>query len=63
MDSERPVIAPAPTGDTRVDAAIRGLASLADTDLAGRPAVLEEIHGRLRDILGELDDPGGARRP
>ena len=41
MDSERVRPALVPTGDSRVDAAIGGLASLEDTDLAERPAVLE----------------------
>ncbi|MGH3278407.1 MAG: hypothetical protein ACRDNW_04630 [Trebonia sp.] len=62
MDSERLAVSPVPTGDPRVDAVIRGLASLAVTDLAGQPAVLEEIHERLREILGELGDPGGPRQ-
>ena len=58
MDSERVRPAPAPTGDFRVDAAIGGLSSLEDMDLAERPAVLEGVHDRLREILGELGDPG-----
>jgi len=58
MDPERPLLSPVPTGDPRVDAAIEGLSALADTDLAGRPAVLEEVHDRLREILGELGDAG-----
>jgi hypothetical protein len=58
MDSERVRPAPAPTGDVRVDAAIGGLSSLEDMDLAERPAVIEEVHDRLREILGELGDPG-----
>jgi hypothetical protein len=58
MDSERVRPALAPTGDPRVDAAVQGLASLEDVDLARRPAVLEEVHDRLREILGELGDPG-----
>ena len=58
MDSERIRPALAPTGDSRVDAAIGGLASLDDVDLADRPAVLEQVHDRLREILGELGDPG-----
>ena len=58
MDSERLRPALTPTGDSRVDAAIGGLASLEDTDLAERPAVLEGVHDRLREILGELGDPG-----
>ena len=57
-DSERVRPAPVPTGDPRVDAAISGLAALEDMDLAERPAVLEEIHDKLREILGELGDPG-----
>jgi len=58
MDSERVRPAPDPTGDPRVDAAIAGLAALEDVDLAERPAILEEVHDRLREILGELGDPG-----
>ena len=58
MDSERVQPALAPTGDPRVDAAIQGLAALEDVDLAERPAILEEVHDRLREILGELGDPG-----
>jgi hypothetical protein len=58
MDSERVRPAPAPTGDSRVDAAIGGLASLDDVDLADRPAALEQVYDRLREILGELGDPG-----
>jgi hypothetical protein len=46
-----------PTGDPRVDAAIEELASIQDLDLADRPAVLEHVHDRLREILGELGDP------
>jgi len=68
MDSERVRPALVPTGDPRVDAAIQGLAALEDVDLAERPAVLEEVHDRLREILGELGDPGrpgpaGGTRP
>jgi hypothetical protein len=48
-------VADAPlTGDARVDAAIEGLSRLAGTPPAEHVAVLEEAHGRLRDILGEL---------
>jgi hypothetical protein len=52
---ERPALAP--TGDPRVDAVIEELASIQDLDLADRPAVLEDVHDRLREILGELGDP------
>src|SRR6185437_2931253 len=58
MDSERLLLTSVPTGDPRVDAAIAGLSALADTDLADRPAILEEVHDRLREILGELGDAG-----
>jgi hypothetical protein len=58
MDAERVRSALVPTGDPRVDAAINGLASIEDVDLAGRPAILEAVHDRLREILGELGDPG-----
>jgi hypothetical protein len=53
-DAER-VLADAPlTGDARVDAAIEGLSRLAGAPPKEHVAVLEEAHGRLRDILGEL---------
>jgi len=58
MEPQRARPAPAPTGDPRVDAAIEELASVEDMDLADRPAVLEQVHDRLREILGELGDPG-----
>ena len=71
MDAEptRPTLAP--TGDARVDEAIEGLSDLDQIDLDERPAVLEEVHDRLREILGELGDagrpgapaPGGPARP
>ena len=60
MDEERTRPALAPTGDARVDQAIEGLSDLDQIDLDERPAVLEEVHDRLREILGEL---GEASRP
>src|ERR1700678_950088 len=49
------VLADAPlTGDARVDAAIEGLSRLTGAPPKEHVAVLEEAHGRLRDILGEL---------
>ena len=71
MDQERTRPALAPTGDRRVDQAIEGLSGLDQTDLDERPAVLEQVHDRLREILGELGDagrpaqgaPGGPARP
>ena len=58
MDAEptRPTLAP--TGDARVDQAFEGLSDLEQIDLDERPAVLEEVHDRLREILGELGDAG-----
>jgi hypothetical protein len=60
MDSERAREIPEPTGDARVDAVIQGLASLGELDLAERPAVLETVHSRLRELLGEISpgEPG-----
>ena len=58
MDEERTRPALAPTGDARVDQAIEGLADLNEIDLDDRPAVLEEVHDRLREILGELGEAG-----
>lgn len=58
MDWQRVRAALASTGDPQVDAAIQALASLEGADLAERPAVLEGVHDRLREILGELGAPG-----
>ena len=56
LDTERSVADPAPTGDARVDDAIAGLSRLEGRSADEHVAVLEEVHGRLRDILGELDE-------
>ncbi len=45
-----------PTGDDRVDAAVAGLRRLPGTPADEHVAVLEEVHGQLRDILGELNE-------
>lgn len=45
-----------PTGDDRVDAALAGLSRLAGAPEDEHVAVLEEVHGRLRDILGEANE-------
>jgi len=47
-----------PTGDDRVDAAVAGLRRLPGLPAAEHVTVLEEVHGRLRDILGELSEDG-----
>jgi hypothetical protein len=45
-----------PTGDDRVDTAVAGLRRLPALPADEHVAVLEEVHGRLRDILGELSE-------
>jgi len=50
-----PTLGP-PTGDGRVDAALAGLSRLAGAPAEEHVAVLEEVHGRLRDILGEASE-------
>jgi len=59
MDPERLQPALAPTGDSRVDAAIERLATIGELELVRRPMVLEDVHAKLRAILGELGGPGG----
>jgi len=54
LDPERRLAAPPPTGDARVDAAVAGLGRLRGGPAEDHVAILEEVHGRLRDILGEL---------
>ena len=58
MDEERTRPTLAPTGDARVDQAVEGLSDLDQINLDDRPAVLEEVHDRLREILGELGEAG-----
>ena len=48
-----------PTGDERVDDAVAGLSRLPGRPVDEHVAVLEEVHGRLRDILGELNEGPG----
>jgi len=56
--SQEPGLAaePPPTGDDRVDEAVAGLRRLAGVPAEEHVAVLEEVHGRLRDILGEINE-------
>jgi hypothetical protein len=51
-----PPAGPPPTGDDRVDGALAGLSRLAGAPAEEHVAVLEEVHGRLRDILGEVNE-------
>jgi len=61
MDTE-PLRPPAATtGDSRVDEAIARLAALREAPLDEHPPVLEAVHDKLREILGELGDAGGPR--
>ena len=52
----RPAAQVPPTGDDRVDAAMAGLNRLAGAPAEEHVAVLEEVHGQLRDILGEVNE-------
>ncbi len=65
-DAER-IMAEAPaTGDARVDDAVAGLSQLRGRPAEEHVAVLEEVHGRLRDILDDLDAehiPAGGSGP
>jgi len=69
MDPERKQPPVETTGDSRVDEAIAGLAALEELPLDDRPAALEAVHDRLREILGELGaadrlgHPGHPGRP
>jgi hypothetical protein len=45
---------PPSTGDQRVDDALAGLSRLHGRPADEHVAVLEEVHGQLRDILGEV---------
>jgi galactokinase len=48
------------TGNRRVDEAVTRLDDLEDTPLDEHPAILEQVHDRLREVLGEVspDRPG-----
>ena len=57
MNQQRPA-----TGEPRVDAALARLAELEELPVTEHRAVFEDVHRRLRDVLGELDtgQPRGA---
>jgi hypothetical protein len=74
-DEQRPATAEPPdeqppaTGEPRVDAALARLGELAGRPVTEHRAIFEDVHRRLRDVLGELDtrepqsqDAGGAER-
>jgi hypothetical protein len=54
LDAGRAVAQAPATGDARVDDAIAGLSRLQGRPAEEHVAVLEEVHGRLRDILDDL---------
>lgn len=62
-DGQRPA-----TGEPRVDAALARLEELAGRPVTEHRAIFEDVHRRLRDVLGELDsrepsqDASGAGR-
>ena len=62
LDTERTVAQAPPTGDARVDDAVAGLSRLHGRPVEEHVAVLEEAHGRLRDILDDLGSSGPGRQ-
>ena len=66
LDAERTVAEAPATGDARVDDAVAGLSRLRGRPAEEHVAVLEEVHGRLRDILddvGQEQTPAGGSGP
>lgn len=53
------------TGESRVDEALAKLDELAGLPVTEHPAAFEQVHRRLREVLGELDsgEPGGTGEP
>jgi hypothetical protein len=50
-----------PTGEPRVDAALRLLDRLPGLPVSEHPDLFEQVHAQLSDVLGELDSgPAGA---
>jgi hypothetical protein len=50
----RPV---APTGEPRVDEALRRLDELGDLPVSEHPQIFERVHSQLVEVLGELRSP------
>ena len=63
LSPERPVAQAPPTGDARVDEAVAQLSRLHGQAAQEHVAILEEVHGRLRDILDELAESPGPDGP
>ncbi|MGD0683827.1 MAG: hypothetical protein ABSA03_01805 [Streptosporangiaceae bacterium] len=55
MDDEQASEQRPATGDLRVDEALADLDELAGLPVTEHPPVFERVHGRLREVLGELD--------
>jgi hypothetical protein len=55
LDPDGPAERPA-TGEPRVDAALGRLDELAGRPVTEHRAIFEDVHRRLRDVLGELDN-------
>lgn len=54
---------PASTGDRAIDQVLQTTAPLADREVAEHPAVFEEVHRVLRDLLhGPRSTPAEGRR-
>jgi hypothetical protein len=51
------------TGENRVDEALARLDELAALPVTEHPAVFEQVHRRLREVLGELDSGPGSPGP
>jgi hypothetical protein len=53
--AQEPAEARPSTGEPRVDAALARLDELAGRPVTEHRAIFEDVHRRLRDVLGELD--------
>ena len=51
------------TGDARVDEAVAQLGRLDQAPLEEHPAILGQVHDRLREVLGELSPADSPRPP
>ncbi|MGH3276319.1 MAG: hypothetical protein ACRDNZ_18580 [Streptosporangiaceae bacterium] len=58
----RPLPVPRPeTGEFRVDAALSLLDDLTELPVTEHPAMFEQVHARLSEVLGELGSGAGRR--
>ena len=55
LDPERRLASPPPTGDPRVDAALRLLDRLPELPVGEHAPVFERVHAELTEVLGDLD--------